>query len=136
MNDKNSSAPFEESELKKARKSEAAQREKAEDAVPTEQRKFRNYVFPALVFLVGVSISFYSYFGSSSYEDIRVREAFEEEAFHDITSAVVNRLDNVLSAVEDVSALFSASEFISRQEFKTYVKHELETNPGIHMFRN
>jgi len=97
----------------------------------TERRKFRNYVFPAIIFLVGISISVYSYFGSSSYEDIRVREAFEEESFHDITSAVVYRLDNALSAVEDIAALFRASAFVSRREFKIYVEHELENNPRI-----
>ena len=131
MNDKNANVPYKGPELKATRISETAQLEGVEQIISTEQRKFKHFIYPALIFLLGVSISVFLYYGATKIEDDRLRSAFEEQSFNDITSAVVNELRVALSAVQDIESFFAASEFVSRQEFSVFVGHELEENKVI-----
>lgn len=131
MNDNNSRSPIEESELKAARKSEAAQREGIENNISSKLRNLKRYIYPAIIYLLGVSLSFFAYYWTLSFEDNRVREALEERAFSDITTAVVNELEGVFSSVQDIESLFAASNFVSRQEFNFFLGHELEESEAI-----
>jgi len=101
------------------------------DRTQTELGQTSHFVFPQLVLIIGVAVALIGFFQVTKSQEDRAMEAFKEEALHDITTSLDSKINQNISVCEGMKALFSASNYVSRQEFSTYVEHELGRHSEI-----
>lgn len=98
-------------------------------------RWFHNKYTAWLVLGLSAAITIFGWSVANQYADVRAQESFEFE-IEDAKQSILYRMQNYEQALRGGVALFNASDYISREEWKSYVESLLleQTLPGIQGF--
>ncbi len=96
----------------------------------SSQKKYNRRLFVALPLLLTFSIAIIVFKITSELETRQQRQAFEHQAamFHNRVEATFLEY---LDSLESLKGFFHASEFVSRQEFRTFTQPLLDAKTGI-----
>ena len=83
-------------------------------------RPWMAYVPIALVALIGVLVTWYSFNMVTDWERQRVQQAFRAAAIDRILM-VRREIEQNLGVVQDIGSFFDASEWVGRREFRKFV---------------
>jgi len=88
------------------------------------------YMGLVVIFTIGLFISLQLFFSAKQYEDERINSRFLEAAKDRIT-LLQQEINASLYEVETLGAFYSASDHISREQFRAFVQPFLAHNPAI-----
>jgi len=88
------------------------------------------YMGLAVIFTIGLLISLQLFFSAKQYENERINSRFLEAAKDRIT-LLQQEINASLYEVETLGAFYSASDQISREQFRAFVQPFLAHNPAI-----
>ncbi|NEO15563.1 MAG: hypothetical protein F6K59_08590 [Moorea sp. SIO3F7] len=84
----------------------------------------------ALTIFTGVMFSILTFMGTWNLENKTIEKEFEQDAT-DIVSLLQRSLDKNLQQLESIVGVYAASEKVTRQEFRTFVKPYLSNHSDI-----
>lgn len=88
-------------------------------------------LFPVmLVVVVGIAVAATTFFFLTVLEEQRHKVAFDRAA-SDRISAVRRDIDSNFDVVQSIVALYNSSEFVDREEFRSFVSPAMDRHPGI-----
>lgn len=90
----------------------------------------QQYAVVVLVVTVGIAISIAAFFQVRSMEARRARNDFSQDARFRLR-ALNNSLAIHMEALRSIGSLFDAPEKVDREDFRTFVAHDLSRHPGI-----
>mgnify|MGYP000331622689 CR=1 FL=1 len=97
---------------------------------PAQAAAHWQYMGLAIIFTVGLLISLQLFFSAKQYEDERINSRFLEAAKDRIT-LLQQEINASLYEVETLGAFYTASDQISREQFRAFVQPFLAHNPAI-----
>lgn len=89
--------------------------------------RIRTVSIPTLITFAGIVLIF-DY--ARAWERHRVGSEFERRA-NDVSHALGEHLVRYLDVLDTIESYYAASQFVSRQEFRTFVRSALERYPGL-----
>jgi len=97
---------------------------------PAQAAAHWQYMGLAVIFTIGLLISLQLFFSTKQYEDERINSRFLEAAKDRIT-LLQQEINASLYEVETLGAFYTASDRISREQFRAFVQPFLAQNPAI-----
>ncbi|MEN8220196.1 MAG: CHASE domain-containing protein [Pseudomonadota bacterium] len=89
-----------------------------------------NWFAPAIVILLGITLSLTAFIVTRSWESQDIQMKFERLIDNNFAS-LRRELDISIEVLLGLKGLFEASDFVSRQEFKTFTTQQLTNHPSI-----
>jgi signal transduction histidine kinase/sensor domain CHASE-containing protein len=105
-------------------------RENSGNAPAMNTHPWMAYVPIALVALIGVLVTWYSFNRVTDWEHQRVQQAFRAAA-SDRVLMVQREIEQSLGVVEDIGSFFDASEWVGRRDFRKFVGPALKRYASI-----
>jgi len=91
---------------------------------------WKSYVPVALVICAGLILSFLSLIGTRAWENSEIKALFDRAA-EERTTAIKEAINDRMHILEAVRSFYYASDFVSREEFRTFVTPFLNRVEGI-----
>lgn len=92
--------------------------------------KNHQHMIVVAVVVLGIGLSVAAFFLDQAWQKQQIRNEFEIEAANAI-NALGDDMRTALAVLQSIESLYSASTFVDRNEFQTFVEGILIRNPGI-----